>query len=161
MKKGIVQVINGDQWRRVLFRLSMATSEEGYCSGYQWRPVKKGIVQVINGDQWRRVLCRLSMATSEEGYCSGYQWRPVKKGIVQVINGDQWRRVLCRLSMASSEKGYCSVYPWRPLNNQQGRSLIATESSIGFRLCLFCQGDKFTNIKGDHQVEHLRQPALE
>ena len=52
----------------------MASSEEGYCSGYQWRPVKKGIVQV-------------SMASSEEGYCSGCQWRPAKKGIVQVING--------------------------------------------------------------------------
>ena len=32
---------------------------------------------------------------------------------------------------------------------------------IDFRLCLLCQGDKFTNIKGDHQVEQLRQPALE
>ena len=31
--------------------LSMASSEEGYCSGCQWRPVKKGIVQVINGVQ--------------------------------------------------------------------------------------------------------------
>ena len=29
----------------------MASSEEGYCSGCQWRPVKKGIVQVINGVQ--------------------------------------------------------------------------------------------------------------
>ena len=29
----------------------MASSEEGYCSCYQWRPVKKGIVQVINGVQ--------------------------------------------------------------------------------------------------------------
>ena len=29
----------------------MASSEEGYCSGNQWRPVKKGIVHVINGVQ--------------------------------------------------------------------------------------------------------------
>ena len=38
---------------------------------------------------------------------------------------------------------------------------LATESSFDFRLCLVCQGDKFTNTKGDNQVEQVRQPALE
>jgi len=52
-----------------------------------------------------------------------------------------------RLTMASSE--------------EPARKKRATEYSIDFRLCLLCQGDKFTNIKGDHQLEHLRQPALE
>ena len=40
------------------------------------------------------------------------------------------------------------------------RKKPATESSIDFRLCVLCQGDKFTNIKGDHQLEQLRQPEL-
>jgi len=44
---------------------------------------------------------------------------------------------------------------------EPARKKRATESFIDFRLCLLCQGDKFTNIKGDHQLEHLRQPALE
>ena len=37
----------------------------------------------------------------------------------------------------------------------------ATESPIDFRLCLLCQGDKFTSIKGVYRLEHLRQPDLE
>lgn len=37
----------------------------------------------------------------------------------------------------------------------------ATEPSIDFRICLLCQGDKFTDIKGVHQLEHLRLPELE
>ena len=37
----------------------------------------------------------------------------------------------------------------------------ATESSIDSRLCLVSEGDKFTNINGDHHVEQLRQPGLE
>ena len=46
-------------------------------------------------------------------------------------------------------------------NDEPARKKPATECSIVFRLCLLCQGDKFTNIKGDHQVEQLRHPALE
>ena len=42
--------------------------------------------------------------------------------------------VLSSLSLASSE--------------ELGRQTPATESSIYFRLCLLCQGDKFTNITG-------------
>lgn len=41
------------------------------------------------------------------------------------------------------------------------RQKRATESSIDFQLCLLCQGEKFTNIKGVHQLEHLRQPEWE
>ena len=48
---------------------------------------------------------------------------------------------LRRLSMASSE--------------ESAGKKPATESSIDFRLCLLCQGDKCTNTKGDHQAEHL------
>ena len=33
-------------------------------------------------------------------------------------------------------------------------------SLIDLRLCLLCQGDKFNNIKDDHKVEQLRQPAV-
>ena len=33
-------------------------------------------------------------------------------------------------------------------NEELGRKTPATESSIGFRLCLLCQGDKFTDISG-------------
>ena len=46
-------------------------------------------------------------------------------------------------------------------SEQPARKKRATESSIDFRLCLVCEGNKFTNIKGDHQLEHLRQPELE
>ena len=42
--------------------------------------------------------------------------------------------VLSRLSLACSE--------------ELGRKTPATESSIDFRLCLLCQGNKLTNIKG-------------
>ena len=56
-------------------------------------------------------------------------------------------RVLFRLSMVSSE--------------EPARKKPATEYSIHIPLCLLCQRDKFTNIKCDHQVEQLRQPALE
>ena len=33
-------------------------------------------------------------------------------------------------------------------SEELGLKTPATESSIDFRLCLLCQGDKFTNIKG-------------
>ena len=46
-------------------------------------------------------------------------------------------------------------------SEEPARKKIATESSFKVRLCVLCQGDRFTNIKGDHQVEELRQPALE
>ena len=36
-------------------------------------------------------------------------------------------------------------------SEEPARKKPATESSIDFRLCLSCHGDKFTNIKGDHQ----------
>ena len=46
-------------------------------------------------------------------------------------------------------------------SEEPARKKIATKSSFKVRLCVLCQGDKFTNIKGDHQVGQLRQPALQ
>ena len=45
--------------------------------------------------------------------------------------------------------------------DEPARKKRVTESTIDFRLCLLCQGDKLTDIKGVHQLEHLRQPKVE
>ena len=61
-----------------------------------------------------------------------------------VLNTDGYNS---RLTMASCD--------------EPARKKRVTESSIDFRLCVLCQGDKFTDIKGVHQLEHLRQPEVE
>ena len=37
----------------------------------------------------------------------------------------------------------------------------ATESSINFKLCLLCQGDKFTKVGGVHKPDCLQQPEFQ
>ena len=46
-------------------------------------------------------------------------------------------------------------------SEEPARKKLANESSFDFRLCVLYQGDTFTNIRCDHHVEQLRQPALE